>query len=147
MELSNLTKLVDKSLKRVGRGHGSGRGKTSGRGTKGQKARRDIKLNFEGGALALTKRMPFLKGMGRNKRINRKSATINLEDLNTFAAGSIVDVDALVKKGLIDGGKVVLSGVKLLARGDIKVALTVKIPVSKQAQIKIEKAKGTVELN
>jgi len=147
MELSNLTKLVDKSLKRVGRGHGSGRGKTSGRGTKGQKARRDIKLNFEGGALALTKRMPFLKGMGRNKRVNRKTISINIEDLNTFTAGTIIDMDALIKKGLIDGGKATLAGVKLLAKGDIKVALTVKIPVSKQAQIKIEKAKGTVELS
>lgn len=147
MELSNLAKVVDKSLKRVGRGHGSGRGKTSGRGTKGQKARRDIKLNFEGGALALTKRMPFLKGMGRNKRVNRKTVTINLEDLSSFAAGSIIDMETLVKKGLIDGGKATLSSIKLLARGDVKVSLTVKVPVSKQAQVKIEKAKGTVELN
>lgn len=147
MELSNLAKLVDKSLKRVGRGHGSGRGKTSGRGTKGQKARRDIKLNFEGGALPLTKRMPFLKGMGRNKRVNRKSVTINLEDLSTFASGSIIDVETLIKKGIVDVSKATLGGVKLLGKGDAKVSLTIKIPASKQAQVKIEKAKGTVELN
>lgn len=147
MELSNLARLVDKSLKRVGRGHGSGRGKTSGRGTKGQKARRDIKLNFEGGALSLTKRMPFLKGMGRNKRVNRKSVTINIEDLSVFGSGAIVDLATLIEKGLVDGSKATLGGIKLLGKGDVKVALTIKVPASKQAQVKIEKAKGTVELN
>lgn len=147
MELSNLSKIVDKSLKRVGRGHGSGRGKTSGRGTKGQKARRDIKLNFEGGALAITKRLPFLKGMGRNRKISKKFVVLNLQDLNNFSAGSVVDVDALIKKGLVDKDKAKFFGVKILGKGDIKIPLTIKVGVSEQAREKIEKAKGTVDLN
>ena len=146
MELSNLPKLVDKSLKRVGRGHGSGRGKTSGRGTKGQKARRDIKLNFEGGALALTKRLPFLKGMGRNKRMNRKFANINIDDLSPFKADSVIDIKSLIEKGIVDKSAL-LSGVKILEKGEIKVPLIIKVSVSRGAKEKIEKAKGTVEIN
>ena len=55
-----------KTDKRVGRGHGSGRGKTSGRGTKGQKARTGgtIHRAFNGGQTRLSKRLPFLRGMG-----------------------------------------------------------------------------------
>ncbi len=65
MKLSSLTKITKTRKKRLGQGHGSGRGKTAGRGTKGQKARRNIPLTFEGGALTLIKRLPFMKGKGK----------------------------------------------------------------------------------
>ncbi|MGH7246320.1 MAG: uL15 family ribosomal protein, partial [Candidatus Levyibacteriota bacterium] len=60
MNLSQLSPIVEKKKRRAGQGHGSGRVKTSDRGTKGQKARRNIPMRFEGGALPLVKRLPFL---------------------------------------------------------------------------------------
>ena len=70
MNIADLPSTNEKKLRRLGQGHGSGRGKTSGRGTKGQKARGKVPTFFEGGALPMTKRMPFLRGRGRNKIIN-----------------------------------------------------------------------------
>ncbi len=62
MNLSQLLKIKTKGLRRLGRGVGSGRGKTSGRGTKGQKARGKIPLNFTG-AMALYKKLPRRRGL------------------------------------------------------------------------------------
>jgi large subunit ribosomal protein L15 len=144
MELHSLPKLNDKSSKRLGRGHGSGRGKTSGRGTKGQKARRDIALSFEGGALPLIKRMPFLRGKGRNRVFKLQPIEITLDQLNKLPAKSVVDIELLVKEKIVEPGTV---KVKVLATGSLTGALTVKVPVSKGAQAHIEKAGGTVELS
>lgn len=145
MKLSSLPKTTERSLKRVGRGHGSGRGKTSGRGTKGQKARRNIALAFEGGALPLVKRLPFLRGRGRNKIIKLKPITVKLSSLNTLPKNSVVDIESLIKYGIVES---VASkhGVKILSNGDLNVALKVKLPLSSNAKKKIEKAGGTIEL-
>lgn len=144
MELHTLPKITTKEKRRIGRGHGSGRVKTSGRGTKGQKARRDIKLHFEGGALPLIKRMPFLKGKGRNRSVKPDPMVINVKNLNSLPAKSIVDIAFLIEKKVVS--KDALSyGVKVLGDGDLTVALTVKLPVSESAKLKIEKASGTVE--
>ena len=62
MKPLELQKLVKRSKKRLGRGHGSGKVKTSGRGTKGQRARGKIRLGFEGGQLSIIKRLPLLRG-------------------------------------------------------------------------------------
>lgn len=70
MNLSQLPKIVHRSKKRIGRGHGSGKVKTAGRGSKGQKARGKIPAGFEGGQLPLIKRLPLLRGKGKN--ISRK---------------------------------------------------------------------------
>lgn len=145
MELHSLPKITTKVKKRVGRGHGSGKVKTSGRGTKGQKARRDIKLHFEGGALPLIKRMPFLKGKGRNVSMQTQRVVINVEKLNIFPAKTVVDAAALVSKKLVKKDDSQTSVIKILGIGDLNVSLTVKLPVSKNAQVKIEKAGGTVE--
>lgn len=145
MELHTLPKITDKGKRRVGRGHGSGRVKTSGRGTKGQKARRDIPLHFEGGALPLIKRMPFLKGKGRNRSLKPVRMVINVKDLNTLPAKSVVDTNFLIEKKLISKDAS-LYGVKVLGDGELTVSLTVKLPVSKGAKLKIEKAGGSVEL-
>lgn len=147
MELQSLVKLTQKSLRRVGRGHGSGRVKTSGRGTKGQKARRDIPLHFEGGALPFTKRLPFLRGKGKNAVINRQPICVNIGLLSVLPEKSTVDLATLIKHNIVDARMAKLNGVKILGNGDLKIALTVKLPVSSGARIKIEKAKGTVELN
>src|SRR5689334_16960033 len=114
MNLSNLQKITTKGKKRVGLGHGSGRGKTSGRGTKGLKARGDVPLDFEGGALPLIKRLPFLRGKGRNKAIQGKPAVLNVSVLNVFGKGETVTIETLVKNKLVSVDAAKENGVKIL---------------------------------
>jgi large subunit ribosomal protein L15 len=144
MNLSNLTKIVARGKKRVGLGHGSGRMKTSGRGMKGQKARGSIPLDFEGGALPLTKRLPFLRGKGRNKSIKPDPLIINVEKLNRFSKDAIIDITSLANEKLVDLSIAQKNGVKILGDGSLSVAVTVKIPTSKVAAEKIRQAGGTV---
>lgn len=127
--------------RRVGRGIGSGMGKTCTRGTKGQKARRQIHPNFEGGQTPIQRRLPVKKGF---RNINHKEyAIINLDDLDKlFQAGDEVTPEALIKLGIIPGMK---DGVKVLGFG----ALTKKLKVqahrfSASARAAIEAAKGEV---
>ena len=129
--------------KRVGRGTSSGFGKTSGRGQKGQLSRQGghTRLGFEGGQMPLFRTMPK-RGF---KNVNRKEyAIINLDDLNKFEDGSEVTVAGLKEKGLV---KKELSGVKLLAKGELKVKLNVKVnKVSATAKKAVEEAGGSVEV-
>jgi large subunit ribosomal protein L15 len=108
--------------RRVGRGIGSGMGKTATRGTKGQKARRQIHPNFEGGQTPIQRRLPVKKGF---RNINHKEyAIVNLDDLeNLFEAGAEVTPEALIKTGIISGIK---DGVKVLAFGELSKKLTVR---------------------
>ncbi len=145
MKLSELPKITTRKKRRVGRGHGSGRVKTAGRGTKGQKARGKIPLAFEGGALPLVKRLPFIRGRGRNKSFKKKPIIINVKALNLLPANSIVDVACLIKHRIIEEEEGKEFGVKILGDGQLQVLLTVKLPVSKGARKKIEKAGGKVE--
>ncbi len=145
MNLSHLDKIKTKKKKRVGQGHGSGRGKTAGRGTKGQKARNKVAIYFEGGALPLTKRLPFLRGKGRNRSLKEKPYVLNVSALNIFTKGTDVTLEALAKERLIVLESAKQAGVKILGDGELQVALTVKVPVSKGAAEKIKKAGGTVE--
>lgn len=143
MELNALPKLTDKRLRRVGRGHGTGRGKTSGRGTKGQKARRKTSLFFEGGALPLIKRLPFLRGRGRNPGLKNAPIAINVEKLNSLPSKSKVNIDSLIKNNIAPKTAKRV-GVKILGGGTITTALTVTVSVSSGARKKIEKAGGTI---
>ncbi len=143
--LNQLTKITTKGKRRLGLGHGSGRSKTSGRGTKGQKARRKIALSFEGGALPLIKRMPFLRGKNRNNPFTKNPVVLNVSDLNVLSKGSIVDIKSLVGAKLVKENEAKKKGVKILGDGELTIALTVKLPVSQSAQTKIEKAGGKVE--
>lgn len=147
MNLNALPKTTTTGKKRLGQGHGSGRVKTSGRGQKGQKARRKIKLSFEGGALPLIKRMPFLRGKGRNYALKGKPELVNLTQLNKLPANAEVDVETLVKHNLVKENDARKYGVKVLGDGTIEKALRVKLPTSKSAKEKIEKAGGSVELS
>ncbi|CCI81229.1 50S ribosomal protein L15 [Lactobacillus hominis] len=132
-----------RNRKRVGRGTSSGYGKTAGRGQKGQLARTGGKtrLGFEGGQMPLFRRMPK---RGFNN-INRKEyAVVNVEDLNRFEDGSEVTVETLKNAGLV---KKELSGVKLLANGELKSKLTVKVNKASEAAKKaVEAAGGTIEV-
>lgn len=132
-----------RSRKRVGSGTSSGYGKTSGRGQKGQLARQGghTRPGFEGGQMPLFRTMPK-RGF---KNINRKEyAVINLDDLNKFENGSEVTIADLKAKGLV---KKELSGVKLLANGELKVKVTVKVnKASKAAEEAVNAAGGSVEV-
>lgn len=144
MQLHELLSVTTKGKRRLGQGHGSGRMKTAGRGTKGQKARYDIPLAFEGGALPLIKRLPFLRGKDRNKSIQLEIAVLNIKNLSSYPANAEVTLESLVQKKLISSRQAA-QGVKILGDGEISVALTVKVPASQSAQEKIRKAGGRVE--
>ena len=145
MDLSNLKPAAGstKNRKRIGRGPGSGSGKTSGKGHKGQNARSGggVKPGFEGGQMPLQRRLPKRGFTSLNKKVY---ALVNLRDLDAFEAGTVVDIEALGKAGLIGGVK---DGVKILADGDIGKALTVQAhKFSKSAADKIEAAGGKAEV-
>ena len=142
MTIRPFLKIVAKSKRRVGRGHGSGRVKTAGRGTKGQKARGNVRLGFEGGQLPIIKRLPYLRGKGRNRSYNILSHALPLRKLNPLSKDSIVGLDILKKQGII---KETVMRVKIVAGGRISVPLTISLPISKGAQKAIEKAGGTVK--
>ncbi len=144
MQLHTIVKSTTKPKRRLGQGHGSGRVKTAGRGTKGQKARGHVPLRFEGGALPLIKRLPFLRGKQKNKSFKLKPVTLNVSDLNNLPVNSVVDVAALVKHNLVLE-KETKAGVKILGDGELTKALTVKVLVTKGALEKINKAGGRVE--
>ena len=145
MKLSSLTKTTNTRKKRLGQGHGSGRGKTAGRGTKGQNAKRSRPLSFEGGALSLIKRLPFMKGKGKNKSFKNQPIVINVKFLNLLKKGTVVDVKSLIENKIVNPEFAEKYGVKILGDGKLTVSLVVKLPVSKGAAKKIVAAGGKVE--
>ena len=137
------TEGASRERKRVGRGTSSVHGKTSGRGQKGARARSGggKKPGFEGGQTPLFMRLPK-RGFTNFNRV--EYAIVNVEDLNRFEAGSVVDMAALKECGLI---KKELDGLKVLGNGQLEVALTVKAKkFSKSAVKAIEAAGGTTEV-
>lgn len=144
MKLNELPKVTAKGKRRLGQGHGSGRVKTAGRGTKGQKARGKIPLRFEGGAVPLIKRLPMLRGRSRNKVFKKKPIALNVKYLNILPKGTRVDLKTLIAHKIVDGSDANTYGVKILGEGELSVALTVLLPCSKGASIKIAKAGGTL---
>ena len=128
---------------RRGRGHGSGNGKTAGRGHKGQKSRSGSggKVGFEGGQMPLYRRLPK---RGHSCRNSKEIVAINLQLLNVFSEGEVVDIKALQNKGLVSNPR---DGVKILAGGNIDKKLTVKVNAfSAGAREKIESAGGKAEV-
>jgi len=126
--------------RRVGRGIGGKGGKTAGRGTKGQGARNNIKPGFEGGQLPLAMRIPKLKGFKNPFRVEYN--VINLDTLADFD-GAEVNPQSLRAKGLVHKHGLV----KVLGRGEITRAVTVKAHAfSKSAVEAIEAAGGSVEV-
>jgi large subunit ribosomal protein L15 len=128
--------------KRVGRGNASGTGKTSGRGQKGQKARGSVPAWFEGGQMPIQRRVPKWGGFTNRERV--EYAVVNLGRLDDeFEVGETVTPDALSGKRLVRKGR----PVKVLARGDVTKALTVRAhKFSKQARDKIQAAGGSAEV-
>ena len=129
---------------RKGRGAGSGNGKTAGKGHKGQNARSGggVRPGFEGGQLPLYRKLP--KRGFNNYRFGTKYATVNVQALNKFEDGEVVDSAALLAKGLVSN---IFDGVKILGEGEITKKLTVKAKVfSANAKEKIEAVGGKTEV-
>lgn len=145
MSLSNLKppKGAKHRKTRVGRGHGSGSGKTAGRGHKGAKSRSGFKFKrgFEGGQMPLHRRVPK-RGFHNPFRVEYD--VVNLDALGErFDAGAVVTPESLREAGLLR-----TSGrpVKILARGDLTKALTVRAhKFSGKAAEKIAAAGGQAE--
>jgi large subunit ribosomal protein L15 len=129
--------------KRIGRGQGSGNGKTAGRGHKGAKSRSGYKFKrgFEGGQMPLHRRVPK-RGFHNPFRIEYE--IVNLDTLVLkFDAGTVVTPELLREHGMVARGT---GKVKVLARGDVDKALTVRAhKFSGKAAEKIAAAGGTAE--
>ncbi|MBR2466856.1 MAG: 50S ribosomal protein L15 [Clostridia bacterium] len=129
---------------RKGRGAGSGNGKTAGKGHKGQNARSGggVRPGFEGGQLPLYRKLP--KRGFKNVRFGTKYSVINVQSLNKFDDGEIVDSAALLAMGVINAE---FDGVKVLGEGELTKKLTVKAAVfSQTAKEKIEAVGGKTEV-
>ncbi len=127
-------------VKRLGCGESSGHGKTSGKGHKGQKARSggSIRLGFEGGQMPLIRRLP--KRGFNNAAFHKNYAVVNLDALNTFKEGSVVNESSLREANLVRGN---FAGVKILGDGELKHGLQIEADkFSASAREKIEKAGG-----
>ena len=138
-----------KRERRLGRGHGSGRGKTAGRGTKGQKARTGGKIHraFNGGQTRLSKRLPFLRGLGNSNIAFRDNyAVVNIAELDVFEANAQVTPETLAEQGLITRNES-RGLLKILGNGDVDRVLTIRAhKVSAGARAKVEAAGGTIEI-
>ena len=131
-----------KNKKRIGRGPVSGHGKTAAKGHKGQKARSggSIKAGFEGGQMPLQRRLPKRGFTPLNKV---EYSLVNIDQLENFESGSVVDPTSLVAKGLI---KCSCSAVKILGNGELSKSLKISATkFSQSARTKIEAAGGSCE--
>ena len=145
MDLSNLRppKGAKHAKKRVGRGQGSGNGKTAGRGHKGAKSRSGFKhkRGFEGGQMPLHRRVPK---RGFHNPFRESFEVVNLDTLDQrFETGTEITPDLLRERGLVGRQ----GPIKVLARGDIGKALTVRAHrFSGKAAEKIAAAGGKAEV-
>ncbi len=144
-ELSNLKPQPGErhSKMRVGRGEGSGKGKTAGRGTKGAQARSGYssRPGFEGGQMPLHRRLPKF---GFKNLFAKEYQTLNVEQLAKLPAGTVVTAELLKDHGIIS--RIGKDGVKILGRGELGVALHVRVAkMTRSAAEKIVAAGGTTE--
>lgn len=146
MSLNNLRppRGAKKPKKRVGRGPGSGHGKTASRGHKGAQSRSGFrfKRGFEGGQMPLHRRVPK-RGFTNPFRV--EYAVVNLDTLaEVFDAGSAVTPELLRERGIVRDAR---APIKILGRGDIEKALTIRAhKFSETAVKKIAAAGGATEV-
>jgi len=134
-----------KRRKRIGRGIGSGHGKTAGKGHKGHSSRQGFKQHAlsEGGQMPLARRIP--KRGFFNGAFKKDFAILNVESLDVFEPGSVVDEAALRTRGLVKGRHD--DGVKILGDGALNKPLTVRAAkFTKTAESKIAAAGGKAEV-
>lgn len=143
MRLSDLrpAKGTVKARKRVGRGIGSGHGKTSTRGHKGDKSRGSVRPGFEGGQTPLHRRLPQKRGF--TNIFKKEYAIVNVDTLAKLSE-DVITPDVLLDQGVIKDLK---SGLRVLGRGELEKAVTVRAHhFSKSAEEKIKAKGGTVEV-
>lgn len=141
MKYHELDVKATKTDKRVGRGIAAGQGKTAGRGTKGQKARTGAKHRpgFAGGQNPLMQQLPKLPGFRSHRVANEEVYTGQLDSLKA----KTVTTETLAAAGLISNAYV---RVKLLNKGPLKAALSVKLPAASEPAIAaIQEAGGSFE--
>lgn len=132
-----------KDVFRKGRGEGSGNGKTAGKGHKGQNARSGggVRPGFEGGQIPLYRRLPK---RGFHNKFAVSYVTVNVDALNRFEDGAVIDAEALRAAGIAKKSR---DGLKILGNGEITKKLTVKASVfTAAAKEKIEAAGGKCEV-
>lgn len=132
-----------KKRKRVGRGPGSGHGKTATRGHKGANARSGggVRPSFEGGQMPLVRRLPKF---GFVNIFRKEYSVLNVEQLNEFENGTVVDINLLKTKGIIKNSA---ERVKILGNGELKKTLVVRAnKFSNSAKKKIESLGGKAEV-
>jgi len=147
MRLNQLTQINKKKI-RPGRGIGSGKGKTSGRGHKGQKARSGVAVkSFEGGQMPLYRRLPK---RGFKSFIKKNVAILNLSSLQKYYEDKILDFKTPIDLKILKEKKLInkkFEKLKILGNGEIKNKINIIVnSSSKQAQAKIEKAGGTLNI-
>lgn len=128
---------------RKGRGPGSGNGKTAGKGHKGQNARSGggVRPGFEGGQLPLYRKLPK---RGFYNRFAKEYSVVNVEALNKFEDGAVVDLAVLAEAGVVSQPK---NALKILGKGELAKKITVKAAIfSASAKEKIEAAGGKIEV-
>jgi large subunit ribosomal protein L15 len=146
MDLSNLkpSQGSKSTKKRVGRGQGSGNGVQAGRGHKGAQSRSgySFKRGFEGGQMPLHRRIPK---RGFHNAFRVEYAVVNLDTLAArFDAGTVVTPELLREQGLVHSTR---QPIKVLARGDVAKALTIRAhKFSGKAAEKIAAAGGAAEV-
>ncbi|MFD1552098.1 50S ribosomal protein L15 [Putridiphycobacter roseus] len=146
MNLTNLTPASGsvKTVKRIGRGQGSGRGGTSTRGHKGQKSRSGYsrKIGFEGGQMPLQRRVPKF-GFTNINRVEYKGVNLDsIQDLVDRKKLSEITIEVLLENGLVSKH----DKVKILGRGALTAKLTIKAnKFSASAVAAIEGAGGSIE--
>ena len=136
-----------KNRKRVGRGISAGQGKTAGRGTKGQGSRSGEggRLYRQGGNLPFFRRLPFIRGEGFTPPDQITFNEVNLDQLaEAFKGNAEVNPETLDKAHLL---RDLRNPIKILGRGELKVALKLKVHrISAGAKTKIEAAGGSVDM-
>ena len=129
---------------RKGRGIAAGQGASCGFGMRGQKSRsgRPTRPGFEGGQMPLYRRVPKLKHF---PIVNQKNFTVlNVSSLNELKAGTVVNLDSLVKEGILTKPK---DPLKILGNGKLEVKLIVQAAAfTISAKKKIEEVGGTCEV-
>ena len=132
-------------FKRIGRGIGSGKGKTGGRGVKGQKARTGVSINgFEGGQLPIYRRVPkrgFVNPFRKDYAVLNLGALDAAIEAGRLPAGQPVDEAALKAAGLVRSSSKFV-GVRLLAKGEIKRAVTITVSGASAAAVAAVQAAG-----
>jgi len=141
MKFNELNVVKLKKPTRKGRGIAAGEGKTAGRGTKGQGSRKSggVRPGFEGGQMPLYMKLPKLRGFTSHRPKVYNVYTYQLDSIKK----SVIDTTVLAESGIIEDPHV---KVKLIAKGELKSKVTVKLQGASEGAIKqLEKAGGNFE--